>query len=138
MSAETEYLRAERDSILQVLRLIDALLQKEERSQYETIALGKLLQDVYSGLERIQRALLEGKGVRTEKTASWHKDLLWAARRSVPLSEEEFAAFSRLLLFRHVEVHGYGFTLEDQRLVEIAQATMSICRGLLSRPALSA
>jgi hypothetical protein len=133
MSAETDYLRAERDSILRTLNLVDALLRKAERSQYETIALGKLLQDVYSGLERILRALLEGQGIRTEKTAGWHKDLLLSARRNALVNEDELAAFGRLLLFRHVEVHGYGFALEDARLVEIARVTLDICRSFLSR-----
>ena len=38
-----------------------------------------------------------------------------------------------LLLFRHVQVHGYGFTLEDERLVEIARSSIGVCREFLLR-----
>jgi hypothetical protein len=121
MSAEADYLHAEREDILRTLYLIDDLLQKETRSQYETTALGKLLQDVYTGLERVPRSLLESKGVRVRKGESWHKDLLLAAREHSLVGEEELKAFRKLLLFRHVQVHGYGFMLEDERLIEIGR-----------------
>jgi len=133
MSEETEYLRAERDNVLRTLALINGLLRKPTRSVYETIALGKLLQDLYSGLERVLRALLEDKGVHTEKTAGWHKDLLLAARRNSLVDETEFDAFGKLLLFRHVQVHGYGFLLEDPHLLEIARSVTAICHAFLSR-----
>jgi uncharacterized protein YutE (UPF0331/DUF86 family) len=133
MSAETDYLRGERDHLLETVRLIEDLLAKQERSLYETIALGKLLQDLYTGLERILRTLLEDKGFREEKTESWHKNLLLAAKRHCLVSENEFEAFSKLLVFRHVQVHGYGFMLEDERLVEIGRSVTDVCRDFLSR-----
>lgn len=133
MSAEADYLRAERESIQQTLRLIEDLLAKSTRSQYETIALGKLLQDLYSGLERILRELLDERGVRIQKSEKWHKDLLLTARRDSLIDVNEFDAFSKLLLFRHVQVHGYGFMLEDERLVEIAHAVAGVCQRFLSR-----
>ena len=133
MSAEADYLRAERDNILRTLELIADVLNKRARSPYETIALGKLLQDLYTGLERVVRARLVGEGIQVEKTESWHKDLLLAARENSIVDEGEFDAFGKLLLFRHVQVHGYGFMLEDARLVEIACSVTEICRGFLSR-----
>ncbi|MBP7052199.1 MAG: hypothetical protein KBE65_14400 [Phycisphaerae bacterium] len=132
MSAEADYLRAEREGIRRTLNLVQDLLAKQTRSQFETIALGKLLQDVYSGLERILRALLEERGVRIEKGERWHKDLLLAARKESFLSPSEFEAFRKLLLFRHVEVHGYGFTLEDERLAALACSVIDICYDFLS------
>jgi hypothetical protein len=133
MSAEADYLRAERDNILRTLQLVADLLGKRTRSSYETIALGKLLQDLYTGLERILRVLLENKDIHIEKTENWHKNLLLAAGRNSMIDESEFNAFCKLLLFRHVQVHGYGFMLEDARLVEIACSVTDICRGFLSR-----
>lgn len=133
MSAEADYLRAERDNILRTLQFMADLLGKGERSVYETIALGKFLQDLYTGLERILRGLLEDKGVHVEKTESWHKNLLLAARKNSIVDETEFDTFGKLLLFRHIQVHGYGFTLEDARLVEIARSATDVCREFLSR-----
>jgi uncharacterized protein YutE (UPF0331/DUF86 family) len=131
MSAEADYLHAERDNAFKTLDLLDELVAKETRSQYETIALGKLLQDVYTGIERILRSLLEERGLRLERSESWHKDLLLAADESGIVTDEEFKSFRKLLLFRHVQVHGYGFMLEEERLLEIAQITRAACRGFL-------
>lgn len=80
-------------------------------------------------MERILRALLAEKGIRVGKGPNWHKDLLLAARNHALVSEHEFDAFSKLLLFRHVQVHGYGFMLEDPRPVEIACDTAGLCHG---------
>ena len=44
MSAEADYLGAEREKLGETLRLIDDLLAMPSRSQCETIALGKPLQ----------------------------------------------------------------------------------------------
>lgn len=132
MSAETDYLRAERQNVLHTLDLIEDLLGKPTRGQYETIALGKLLQDLYSGMERILRMLLEQRGVRVEKTESWHKNLLLAAKKESLVDQHQFEVLSELLLFRHVQVHGYGFMLEDERLATIGRSVMAVCRDFLS------
>ena len=131
MSAEADYLHAERENLFQTLHLIDALVKQEVRSQYETIALGKPLQDLYTGLERIVRALVEDAGIHVGKTESWHKDLLLAARKHSLVGESQFEAFGRLLLFRHVQVHGYGFLLRDERLVDTARSVTEVCHSLL-------
>ena len=131
MSAEAEYVRRERDSILQTLDLVDDLVGKAARSQYETIALGKLLQDVYTGTERILRTVVEGRGVSIEKGEGWHKALLLAAKKLDIINDDEFEAFRKLLLFRHVQVHGYGVMLEEKRLIEIAGETIVCCRSFL-------
>jgi len=131
MSAEADYLRRERDNILETLDLVDDLLGKAMRSQYETIALGKLLQDVYTGTERILRTLVERRDVRIEKGEGWHKTLLLTAKKLEIVSDDEFEALRKLLLFRHVQVHGYGVMLEEERLIEIARETKGCCRAFL-------
>ena len=67
MSAESDYIRAERDNILRTIDMIEDLTAREEFSTYETIALGKLLQDVYTGIERILRSRLEQQSLKTQK-----------------------------------------------------------------------
>ena len=133
MSAETDYLRAERRNVLHTLDLIEDLLGKSSRGQYETIALGKLLQDLYSGIERILRALLEQKGIHIEKTGSWHKNLLLRAENESLVDRPQMETLSELLLFRHVQIHGYGFMLDDRRLGEIGRSVTAVCRDFLSR-----
>ena len=131
MSAESDYVSSESANVLRSVEMIEDLVGKKDLSEYEVIALGKLLQDVYTGLERILRTLLEGRGIKTEKTESWHKELLVAARKESLLSPAQFEAFRNLLLFRHMQIHGYGFMLDEERLRDLAKPVPAMCREFL-------
>ena len=89
MSAESDYIRAERDNILRTVDMIEDLIAKEEFSTYETIALGKLLQDVYTGIERILRSRLEQQGLKIPKTESWHKEVLLRSQQKSIISQNQ-------------------------------------------------
>ena len=128
MSAEADYINAESRNILRTVELIEALLAKESLPMYETIALGKLLQDIYTGIERILRSLLQAAGVEIRKTETWHKDLLLAASERKLISEQHFEAFRNLLLFRHLQIHGYGYMLDEDRLRELATPIPGLCK----------
>jgi hypothetical protein len=133
MSAESSYISAEGQNIAKTIELIDDLLKRSVLSQYEVIALGKLLQDAYTGIERILRAMLEQKGIKIRKTENWHKELLLAGREQSLLSKEQFEGFRGLLVFRHMEIHGYGFMLDEKRLRQLAQPVLSLCRSFLKQ-----
>ena len=133
MSAANDFISAESENILKTAEMIKELLEKRALTKYETIALGKLLQDVYSGIERILRTLLENKGVATKKTGSWHKELLLIAKKHSALSQAEFEAFRNLLLFRHMQIHGYGFMLDEKRLRQLAEPIPALCRDFLEK-----
>lgn len=132
MNAESEYISSESGNILRSAEMIEDLLSKEYLSQYEAIALGKLLQDVYTGLERILRTILDSRGIKTRKTESWHKELLVAAKKESMISPTQFEAFRNLLLFRHMQIHGYGFMLDENRLRELAKPVPGICKDFLA------
>ncbi|MFH1371425.1 MAG: hypothetical protein ABII09_09105 [Planctomycetota bacterium] len=131
MSAETEYLRSEAKNVLATIKLIEELISKDKLNQFEVIALGKLLQDVYTGIERILRCRLEAVGIKTAKTESWHKELLLKAKKQMLINDEQFEAISKLLVFRHMEIHGYGFMLDEKRLRELAGPAVQSCRECL-------
>jgi len=131
MSAKNDYISAEGENILKTAEMIQNLIQKEKLNNYEVIALGKLLQDTYTGIERILRTLLENRGVKTKKTEGWHKELLLAAKQQSLVSPTQFEAFRNLLLFRHLQIHGYGYMLEESRLRELAGPIPSLCRDFL-------
>lgn len=133
MSAESDYISSEAKNVLQTAELIEGLLEKKELTKYEVIALGKLLQDAYTGLERILRTLLENRGIITKKTESWHRELLLTAKEQSLISQGEFETFRDLLLFRHMEIHGYGFMLDEKRLRQLAQRTPALCRDFLEK-----
>ena len=126
MSAEADYIRAEIESILQTVDMIQDLLNKKNLSNYETIALGKLLQDVYTGIERILRNKLESQGIKVIKNESWHKELLLAAKNNSIITQQQFEKLRKLLVYRHMQIHGYGYMLEEQRLRELA-ISIPIC-----------
>jgi len=133
MSAANDFISAESKNIRETIDMIEELLGKKTLTKYETIALGKLLQDIYSGIERILRTLLENKGIATKKTESWHKELLITAKKHSVISKAEFDAFRNLLLFRHMQIHGYGFMLDEKRLRQLAEPIPTLCRGFLQK-----
>ena len=133
MSAESDYIRAERDNILLTIDMIEDLTAQEELTTYETIALGKLLQDVYTGIERILRSRLETCGIKIPKTESWHKELLLAAQQKTIISQSQFDALRKLLVFRHMQIHGYGYMLDEQRLRELTGPVPEMCKEFLNK-----
>ncbi|MBN2182183.1 MAG: hypothetical protein JW715_09735 [Sedimentisphaerales bacterium] len=131
MSAESDYIQAEIKSILQTSDMIQDLLRHEVLSKYETIALGKLLQDIYTGIERIIRNKLESQGIKTVKNHSWHKEMLLAAKENAVVSQRQFDEFRKLLVFRHMQIHGYGYMLDEKRLRELAEFVPAVCRDFI-------
>ena len=131
MSAEAEYLRSEAKNVLATVGLVEQLVSKKELNRFEVIALGKLLQDVYTGVERILRCGLEGMGIKVAKTESWHKDLLLKAKENSLITSEQFGTISKLLVFRHMEIHGYGFMLDEKQLRDLAGPAVRFCGEFL-------
>ena len=132
MSAESDYIRAERDNILRTIDMIEDLTAQEKLTTYETIALGKLLQDVYTGIERILRSKLETYDIKIPKTESWHKEVLLTAQQKSIISQNQFDALRKLLVFRHMQIHGYGYMLDEQRLRELAGPVPEVCKDFLN------
>lgn len=131
MSAESDYISAESQNILRTTTLIRNLLEKKKLTDYEVIALGKLLQDVYTGIERILRSQLNTRNIKIKKTENWHKQILLSAQEQSLVSQEQFEAFRNLLLFRHLQIHGYGYMLEEEQLRELAEPVVKLCQDFL-------
>jgi len=132
MSAESDYIRAEKGNIQRTIDMVDDLLSQKDLSTYETIALGKLLQDVYTGIERILRSKLEQQGVKVQKTEGWHKEILLEAKQNSIITEDQFDAFRKLLLFRHLQIHGYGYMLDEQKLRDLASPLPVVFKNFLA------
>lgn len=132
MSEESDFVARELAGIRKTATMIQTLLLKEVLSEYEIIALGKLLQDIYMGIERILRYQLEARNIKIPKSENWHKDLLLKAREETLITERQFAEFRNLLVFRHLQIHGYGFNLDEARLRGLAGPISTICDDFLS------
>jgi hypothetical protein len=59
--------------------------------------------------------------------------LLLAGREQSLLSQEQFEGFRGLLVFRHMEIHGYGFMLDEKRLRQLAQPIPALCRDFFKQ-----
>ncbi|NQU15493.1 MAG: hypothetical protein HQ561_15175 [Desulfobacteraceae bacterium] len=132
MSGKDSFLLDERKNIEKTVTMIEDLSAKTELSEYEVIALGTLLQNVYTGIEGILRYQLQNRGVKLQKDENWHKDLLIKSRERGFVSDEQFEGFLELLLFRHMHIHGYGFMLDEKRLRQLAAPVPSLCQSFLS------
>ena len=135
MSADAEFFRKERENIENALGMIEDLLGRPALSQYEVIALGTLLQNVYTGIESILRWQLTNRGTQVRRTESWHKELLTRSRQVGLVSEPHVEWLTELLLYRHMHIHGYGHMLDEVRLRELAAPVPQLCREYLQRAA---
>lgn len=112
MSDKDSFLEDERRNIKKTVMMIENLTEKTDLSKYEVIALGTLLQNIYTGIEGTIRYQLQNMGVRLQKDENWHKNLLMKSREHGIISDAQFEGLLELLLFRHMHMHGYGFMLE--------------------------
>ncbi len=130
MSGKDAFVEDEKVKIGETVAMVDDLLAKKDLSQYEVIALGTLLQNVYSGIEGIMRYQLQEIGIRLNKDENWHKNLLIQYRDHGMISDTQFEGLLELLLFRHLHIHGYGFMLNETRLLELAEPVPELYRGI--------
>lgn len=131
MSAKDSFLEDERKHIEKTAIMIEDLTGKTDLSKYEVIALGTLLQNIYTGIEGVIRYQLQNVGIRLQKDENWHKNLLIKSRENGIISYAQFEGFLELLLFRHMHMHGYGFMLNETRLRELAAPVPDLCKGFL-------
>ncbi len=132
MSARRLFVQREAADIARTAELIEGLLREESLSEYQVIALGTLLQNAYSGVERILRFFMQEKGIKLAKSEDWHKRLLAASHQAGLVTDEERPILAELLSFRHLHVHGYAFRLRVARLRELAAPVPDLCREFLS------
>lgn len=133
MNVERDFILKEAEHIGKTLDLIDPLLAKSTLNQYESIALGTLLQNVYMGIESVLRCQLQEQGRTLSKAENWHKELLQAAFEYALVESSEYPVFRALLLYRHRHIHGYGHMLDEARLRDLAAPVPLACRSYLQR-----
>ncbi|MEA3486808.1 MAG: hypothetical protein U9R20_04040 [Thermodesulfobacteriota bacterium] len=131
MNGKDSFLKDEWKNIEKSVTMIEHLLEKTDLSKYEVIALGTLLQNIYTGIEGILRYKLQNTGLKLQKDENWHKNLLMKSRENGIISDVQFEGFLELLLFRHMHMHGYGFMLDEMRLRKLAAPVPDLCKGFL-------
>ena len=89
-------------------------------------ALGSLVADFYSGVERVLKIIAEELDGGLPKSENWHKQLLINANLAIAerppvLSGRTVTALLPYLGFRHVFRNAYGFELDYDRMKQLEQ-----------------
>ena len=85
------------------------------------VSLHIYINNLYSGVENILKHILKRCGIRTAQSEAWHKELLMAAVNHGIVSEALADQLRNYLRFRHFFIHGYGFMLEPELLIPLAE-----------------
>ena len=111
----------EKENIEEVLRNLNTVILKKERSFIELAAIATCLHNFYNGTENILKQALSFADVKVARTETWHKDLLKLSAANNIISESLQDDLYELLSFRHFFVHSYGFMLEKNQLETLAE-----------------
>lgn len=101
--------------------------QKEPIDYYATIIMAYLIQDFYTGAERIFKRIAKDYDKRLPTGSSWHKELLDNMVSDIPEARPAVIASSTYDLledyrgFRHVVFHGYAHHLKKDRVITLFQ-----------------
>jgi len=84
-------------------------------SALELAGTAALLHNLYSAAENVLKQIVQASRPFPD-TASWHRDLLAAAKNTSVISGALCTALQPYLAFRHLFVHGYAFNIDARRL----------------------
>jgi len=110
---------AEKENIEIALNSLDKAMERKERSVIELAAIGTFLHNIYNGIENILKRILKSKDIAISKSDTPHKDLLNLSVSLGIISEDLSEKLYEYLAFRHLFIHGYGFMLEENRLINL-------------------
>jgi len=117
---------AEKQYIVLTLDNLVAVLERPERSIVELAAIATFLHNVYNGIENVLKMVFKAHGIEIPSSETWHKDLLAQAISRGMVSDEVGESLYEYLAFRHFFVHGYGFMLEEEALLSLAEGVAEL------------
>ena len=112
---------AEREHILDTLKVLEKTMRRKRITVIELSAIGTFLQNTYSGMENVLKRILKFKGVPILHTKSYHQDLLKLSVKHKIISEDMSYELKKYLGFRHFFVHGYGVMMDQEKLIPLAE-----------------
>jgi hypothetical protein len=116
----------EMDHIKNTLSLMQSFLKKEKWNEAETAGIGTFLGNIYTGYENIFRSFLEEKGITVIKGERWHINLLDKAIEENFVPSEMQKTLKGMLAYRHLQVHGYGYMLQEEIIRENSAQAIKI------------
>jgi uncharacterized protein YutE (UPF0331/DUF86 family) len=91
----------------------------------------------YGGIESILKRIIRNRNAELPSGGEWHIELLklFSKNSGSPfgiLDENLFSQLSLMRKFRHVVMHGYGFTLDGEMVITALKETPVVVSGFLS------
>ncbi|MBU0701311.1 hypothetical protein KKE26_08495 [bacterium] len=121
MEEYEEYHRAEKQAMERTMELLSKGLSREPKEELDYAGIAAYLHNLYSGVENILKHTLKHSGIRIAQSETWHKELLMAAVTQGIISELLVEQLKSYLKFRHFFIHGYGFMLDAELLIPLAE-----------------
>ncbi|MFH0774341.1 MAG: hypothetical protein V2A53_02430 [bacterium] len=126
MGEYEEYQLAEKQSMERTIELLSKGLLRELKEELDYAGISTYLHNLYGGVENILKHILKHHGIHIALSDSWHKELLMAAINQGIVSESLADQLRDYLRFRHFFIHGYGFMLEPELLIPLAEKAKPI------------
>lgn len=114
-------IEAGKEYILDTLQALKKALRRGEKGVVELAAIATFLHNTYNGIENILKRFLKFKGIPILPSESWHKDLLDLSVDNRIISLKLSKRLDEYRAFRHFFIHGYGVTLEREKLLPLAE-----------------
>lgn len=105
---------------------INKVKNKENKAKIELAGIATFLHNFYTGIENILKQILTEKNITVEKNEFWHKTLLEISAENQIISAELKSLLLDYLAFRHFFVHSYGFMLDENRLITLAERVSDV------------
>lgn len=113
--------QSEKEYILDTLQALKEVLDRKEKTIVELAAIATFLQNIYNGIENMLKRVLKFKGISFSFSESWHKDLLDISVDNQIISLELLRKLDEYRAFRHFSIHGYGITLDKEKLMPLTE-----------------
>jgi len=116
MASLRERVNVEMENISVVLKELEKIKDKPNKSIVELAGIGTFLHNIYTGIENIFKQILSSQGIQIPSSDSWHQDLLIQATDKGIITETIKKQLAKYLAFRHFFIHAYGFLLDEKEL----------------------
>jgi len=116
MASLRERVNVEMENISVVLKELEKIKDKPNKSIVELAGIGTFLHNIYTGIENILKQILSSQGIQIPSSDSWHQDLLIQATDKGIITETIKKQLAKYLAFRHFFIHAYGFLLDEKEL----------------------
>ncbi|MEW5759269.1 MAG: hypothetical protein AB1779_00715 [Candidatus Thermoplasmatota archaeon] len=111
-----EKINAEMENITVVLRELEKVKDKPNKTNLELAGIATYLHNFYMGIENILKQIVISKRIPIPSTETWHRDLLMIATNKGVITEHTQKQLAKYLAFRHFFTHAYGFLLDEAKL----------------------